>query len=288
MDFHLLRTHSKLRSAKLIMVVMFALAAHALAGNSTPNEPTLRPNDLLRQAVANEKLSANDGYFAWMDRLQKPRGSSTKLMVSTPHGILSRTVAINDRSLTPDERKQDDDRINRLLDPEKMRDKASKQREDQQHIERMLVALPDAFHCEYSNAAHDDHNLHLECSPNPRFSPPNYESQILQGMKAVILVNREDCRITSIQGTLFKDVTFGWGFLGKLNSGGSIEITQSKMAGRHWGIQRMKLSFDGRIIFLKPLHLEETETSWDYRSVPGMTVAQALEYLRNSGPKASH
>jgi hypothetical protein len=50
----------------------------------------------------------------------------------------------------------------------------------------------------------------------------------------------------------------------------------------------MQLVFDGRIIVLKPLHIEETETSWDYHPVPNMSVAQALEYLRNSTAKPAH
>jgi hypothetical protein len=49
----------------------------------------------------------------------------------------------------------------------------------------------------------------------------------------------------------------------------------------------MQLNFDGRIIMVKPLHIEETETSWDYRSVPGMSVSQALDYLRVNSPKAA-
>ena len=141
----------------------------ALASPADGGEP--KANDLLRQAVANEKLSAREDYYAWMDRVQKPRGCVTKLMVNTPQGILARIVAFNDRALTPDERQQDDERIDRLLDPEMMREKAKKQQEDQQHIERVLFALADAFQCEYAPAGHDDRNLRLECSPNPNFSP---------------------------------------------------------------------------------------------------------------------
>lgn len=283
MNFH--RTNSA-RQIAGILAVSFALIATALAWSPAWAEPAQHANDLLRQAVANEKLSAEEGYFAWTDRLQKPRGSVTKLMVSTPQGILSRTLAINDKALTAEERKQDDDRITRLLDAAKMREKNAKQHEDQQHIERMLVALPEAFQCEYTTAR-DDRNLRLECSPNPSFSAPNYESQVLQGMKAVILIDRDDNRISRIEGTLFKDVNFGWGFLGRLSRGGHIEITQARVAGKHWGIQRMQLSFDGRIIVVKPLHIEETETSWDYRSVPAMSVAQALDYLRVNSTKAA-
>ncbi len=276
MNFQLISNRAKLRTVSLILTII-ALISPALARPGDTVLPT--PNDLLRQAVANEKLAGREDYYAWMDRLQKPRGSVTKLMVSTPQGILSRIVSYNDRALTPDERRQDDSRIDRLLDPEMMREKAKKQHDDQQHIERVLYALADAFQCQYADP-HDDRNLRLECSPNPNFSAPNYESQVLGGMKSVILIDRADKRISRIEGTLFKEVTFGWGFLGRLNHG-SIEIAQSKVAGKHWAITGMQLTFEGRVIVLKSLKIDETETAWDYRPVPGMTVAQALEFLRS-------
>jgi hypothetical protein len=262
-----------------------ALISPALA-SPADGGPALKANDLLRQAVANEDLNGRDDYYTWIDRVQKPRGSVTKLMVNTPQGILGRTVALNDKALTTEERQQDDERTHRLLDPQKMREKSKKQQEDQQHIERLLLALPDAFQCEYASSAHEGHNLRLECSPNPNFSPPNYESQILQGMKSVILIDREEKRIAWIEGTLFKDVTFGWGFIGRLNRGGHIEITQSRVAGKHWGLTRMQLYFEGRVIVVKPLKVEQTQTSWDYRPVPRMNVEQALEFLHNSPVEA--
>lgn len=279
-----MRRRIKLRRAGLILATAMALTCPALANSGEAVEPVA--DDLLRQAIANENIGAREDYRAWMDRLQKPRGSVTKLMVNTPQGILSRTVAFNDRALTPEERQQDDERINRLLNPAMMLDKARKQHEDQQHVERLLLALPDAFRCEYA-AVHDDRNLRLECSPNPHFSAPNYESQVLQGMKAVILIDREEKRIARIEGTLFRDVNFGWGVLGRLNRGGCIEITQSKVAGKHWGITRIQLMFEGRVVVVKPLKIEEAETSWDYRLVPRMTVAQALEFLRSTTVEVS-
>ncbi len=274
----------KLGSAGLILLTAIALICPALASPVDTVEPTA--NDLLRQAIANENIHGREDYYAWMDRVKKPRGSVTKIMVNTPQGILARIVSYDDRPLTPEERQQDDERINRLLDPAIMRQKARKQHEDQQHIERVFDALPDAFHCEYADAQ-DNRNLRLECSPNPHFSPPNYESQVLQGMKTVILIDRADKRISGLEGTLFKDVNFGWGVLGKLNRGGSIEITRSKVAGKHWCVTRIQLKFEGRVLVVKSLRIEEIETSWEYRPVAKMNVAQALEFLRNVPLEAS-
>lgn len=271
----------------LIMATAMTLITPAMSSHHNSIEPVLNANELLRQAVAKEIPAEKNGYYAWMDRIQKPRGSVTKLMVNTPQGILSRTVAVNDRPLTAQERQQDDARMNSLLDPENMRAKAKKQQEDQQHIERLLRALPDAFRCEYASAPHDEHNVRLECSPAPNYSAPNHESQVYQGMRTVILIDRPEKRITSIEGTLFRDVSFGWGFLGRLNRGGHIEVTQSRVADRHWGLTRMQINFDGRILIFKSLHIEQTETAWGYCPVPKMTVAQALEFLRNHPTPAS-
>lgn len=270
----------KILAAMLVLVAPVLAAQHAA--------PPASADELLRHAVAKEKAAAQEsGFLFWTDRVQKPRGSVTKLMVNTPQGLLSRAVAINDRPLTAEERKQDDQRINRLLDPARMKEKAAKQREDAQHVERVLAALPDAFHCEYAAGAPEDHAYHLDCAPRPGYSPQNYESQVLQGMKATIQIDRQEGRIVRIAGTLFKDVNFGWGFLGRFNRGGRIEIAQAKVAPNHWTIVKMYLVFDGRVIVVKPIHIEQTELCWDHRPVPAMSVAQALDYLRaaNFNPK---
>ncbi len=281
MRFPVSEDRLRLRAAILILAITLVPISPVLASPHDSGQPTLRANDLLRQVIASEKPPGKDDYYAWMDRVQKPRGSVTKLMVNTPQGILSRIVAVNDRALTSLERQQDDERINRLLDPSRMREKSRKQQDDQEHIQRLIRALPDAFRCDYASATEEDRNLRLECTPNPAFSPPNYESQVLQGMNAVILIDREEKRVARIEGTLFRDVTFGWGILGRLNRGGHIEITQSRVSGAYWSVTRMQLAFEGRLVLVKPLNIEETEDSWDYRPVPRMSVAQALEYLRS-------
>jgi hypothetical protein len=273
------------RSLALGLVLAALAPASASAADATA--PASTANELLREVIAKEKLTFGDGYLSWLDRVQKPRGSVTKLMVNTPQGILSRVVAIDDQPLTSEERRQDDERINRLLDPAKMKDKYKKQQEDREHVERIFSSLPDAFQCEYASPAPQDGTVHLECSPNPAFSPQNYESQMLLGMKGEITIDRAEKRITRIVGTLFKDVTFGWGFLARLKSGGRVEIAQSRVAGKHWGLTRLQLNFEGNLVMVKPLHVEETKTCWNYRSVPGMSVEQALEFLRSSPVSAA-
>jgi hypothetical protein len=86
---------------------------------------------------------------------------------------------------------------------------------------------------------------------------------------------------------LFRDVNFGWGILGRLNKGGRFVVEQAQLANGYWDTVRMQLKFDGKILMIKPLHIEEIERDWDFRPVPKLDVQQALNVLRQSGDQVA-
>lgn len=241
----------------------------------------------MRKAVNNQvQEEDNPRYFMWMQRVQKPKGSETKRVVQMPEGIIGRLVAINDKPLTPEQRKQDDQRLNQLLDPAKMRAKAKSEKEDEQRSLRLLRTLPDAFIYTYTGTeiSPQGHQIvKLDFAPNPNFNPPNRETQVFQGMQGQVWIDTQAMRLAKIDGTLFRDVNFGWGILGRLNKGGRFVVEQARLANGYWDTVFMRLRFDGKILMLKPLHIEETERDWDFRPVPRMDVQQALNTLRQSG-----
>ena len=268
-----------------------ALVLIAAVAGLSAEEPAAQlpapPIELVRKAIENEMRNPKSSrYYMWMDCVVRPKGSQTKLMVKTPDGVIARLIAINNKPLTPEQRKDDDNRIDRLLDPAKMREKAKQQKEDEQHSQRLLRALPVAFNYAYagSETTPQGHNVvKLDFSPNPNFVPPDHETQGYQGMKGQVWIDTHVMRLAKLDGTLFRDVDFGWGLLGRLHKGGRLIIEQGDVGNGHWDTTRMELRFDGRVLMLKHLHLEVTETEWDFRPVPKMTVQQALEMLRKSG-----
>ncbi len=266
---------------------MLIAAVVALSAEEPEAQPQTPPIELVRKATANEMRNPKSSrFYMWTDRVVKPKGSQTRQMVQTPDGIISRLVAINNEPLTPEQRKADDNRINRLLDSAKMREKTKQQREDEQHTQRLLRALPAAFNYEYAGnetTPQGRNVVKLNFTPNPDFVPPDRETQVYQGLKGQVWIDTHAMRLAKIEGTLFRDVDFGWGILGKLYKGGRFVVEQGDVGNGHWDTTRMRLKFDGRIVLLKRLHIEVTETEWDFRPVPKMTVQQALEMLRKSG-----
>ena len=101
----------------------------------------------------------------------------------------------------------------------------------------MLTSLPDAFLYTYAGTQpgpNGDELVHLTFKPNPNFNPPNHETAVYQGMQGDMLIDPKAMRIAKIDGTLFKDVDFGWGILGRLYKGGKFFIEQRDVGGGHW------------------------------------------------------
>ena len=270
-----------------VLGLLAGLCALAGAAQAPDAKASGAPVDLVRKTVAEELQNEKSArYFMWMDRLQKPKGSQTKQMIQTPAGIIARLVAVNDKPLTAEQREQEDDRINRLLDPDKMRKKSRQQKDDEQHVVRLLRTLPDAFTYEYAGteiAGTGDHLVKLNFSPNPNFNPPNRESLVFQGMKGQLWIDPKALRIAKMEGTLFREVDFGWGVLGRLEKGGHFTVAQADVGNGHWDFTRMELKFSGTVLMLKSLHIDQTETEWEFRPVPELNVQQALDMLRRSG-----
>jgi hypothetical protein len=250
-------------------------------------KPPINPDDLVRRAAANE-IKANDShvYFMFKDRTEEKGHSTTKEVIQTPQGGLIRTIAINDKPLTAEQRAKDDEKLQKFAnDPEARRKRKQATKEEDQRDSLMLSSLPDAFLYTYAGEEPGPNGplVHLTFKPNPKFNPPNHETMVYLGMEGDMLIDLQTARIAKIDGTLFKDVDFGWGILGRLYKSGKFLIEQRDVGSGHWETVRETLQFNGKILLVKSLTISSTETTYDFRPVPAnLTTAQALELLYKS------
>jgi hypothetical protein len=273
-------------------VGILLLAALTLAQQAAPTPSHPDPGELVRKAVQNEVKSSTDDHLHFMFRDTKttPRGSETKLYVETKEATAGLVVARNGKPLTPEQRRAEEGRVARFLsDPEELKKKRKQEREDAARTVRIVRAIPDAFQFEYAGEESGDPGsghpgdllVKLNFHPNPGYQPPSRVEQVLTGMKGVIVIDDAHHRIAKIEGTLFKDVSFGWGILGHLDKGGHFLVEQQEIGDHRWEISRISLDFTGRILLLKSLSIKSTEVFSDYKQVPSdLTFAQALELLK--------
>jgi len=269
-----------------VIWLLSALVSSVAATGQSPSAAAAQPAELVRTAITNELRSAESAaYFMWLDHVQKPSGSVAKQMVATSQGLIARTVAIGDKSLTPEQRQQEDERLNLLLNPARMREKAQRQKEDRQRLEKLFQVLPDALVYEYATTettAKGHQIVELDFLPNPHFTPPSYEMLIFRGMKGHIWIDTTAMRIVRIEGALFKDITIGWGIVGSLERGGHVLLEQEEVTAGHWDITQLQLTVKGKLFLIKQFHIDMVEKDSDFRSIPKMNVQEAIELLRKS------
>ena len=249
-------------------------------GQGTP------PLELVRTAVANEMSdNAQAHLYCWKVRKRTPHGTQVEHLVSTPSGPLSRVVLIDDKPLSAEQQAAEEERLRKATEPAQMRRKMKEDQADDARTRKMLEAIPEAFDFTYVDTISEPngHQLTtLNFTPRSGYVPPTRELKVFTGMEGKLVVDETAGRLAKVDGTLVKDVEFGWGIFGRLYKGGRFVIEKTAVTPTHWDTSRELLHFDGKILMFKSLHIDEEETSWDYQPVPPMSVEQALDFLSRS------
>jgi len=287
----------RISSRRSICAVLLATAC--VAGQQTTVSSYPDPGELVRKAVKNEIETANGDASRFMFRGTKttPKGSTTKVYIETKEATAGLVIAYGGKALTPDQRRAEEARVERFLnDPEELKKKHNQEQADEERTLRIVRAIPDAFLFESAGEEQGstgigrvgDPLVKLKFRPNPRYEPPSRVEQILTGMQGFVLVDAVRYRIASIDGTLFRDVSFGWGILGHLDRGGHFLVQQQEIADNRWDISCISLDFTGKVLLLKNLVIHSTEVFSGFKKVPpGLTFAQALELLKQEGTAVS-
>jgi hypothetical protein len=290
-----LRPAQLIRIAAILLAVLLAgmdAASLAFRVPSSSLADSAPPIEIVRSAVANEVVASNDNStkYLFRSRKQTPQGSQTRLYVETRDAVAGMTVAYNDQSLTPEQMQGEGGRLAGLVgNPEQLRRKHTVEQQNDERTLRIVKALPDAFLYDYDGEETGTATLgkdgarllRLKFRPNPAYEPPSRVEQVLAGMQGVVLIDPAARRIARIDGTLFREVGFGWGILGHLDKGGHFLVEQREIEDGSWEIARMSLSFTGRILLFKSITIKSDEVLSDFRRVPAdATFAQGVEMLK--------
>jgi hypothetical protein len=267
---------------------MLSLAASAWAAQTE----SIPPGELVRRTVQNEvKASETPGTpHIFVSLKEGAHGSQTKLYCETKDAMAGMAIANDGKPLTAAQREAEEARLDQLMkNPEELKKKRQREKEDDERVERIVRSMPDAFLYEYDGTERGaegvgkegDELVRLKFRPNPKYEPPSRTEQVLAGMEGTLLIDANRYRIARIDGKLFKEVAFGWGILGHLDKGGHFLVEQGDVGDGTWDIRKMSLAFTGKILLFKHLDFRSNETLKDFRPVPrDLTFAQGVELLK--------
>jgi len=283
-------------SSRKVMVLVVVVVSALVLATRPPDSVSLTPAGLVRKTVDHEiaasKITTVNHMF--VSRKQTARGSQTRMYIETTQAIAGMTIANDDKPLSVADEKNEQERLDALIrDPAELARKRARQQEDAERIRRIVSAIPDALlfeddGIEYGRdgvARAGTELVRLKFRPNPNYDPPTHVEEVLTGLEGTILIDPKQLRIARIDGTLGKEVGFGWGILGHLDKGGRFLVEQSDLNDGTWDTSRMVLRFTGRILFFKHLDIQSDEVYRNYHVVPSnLTFAQGIEMLRQRQP----
>jgi hypothetical protein len=262
--------------------------------------PAISADELVKEIVAREVEASNDASVKHMfrSRKQTPKGSQTRLYLETKDSMAGMLIAVNDQPLTAQQRQAEMDHLAWLANnPEQLRKKRAREKEDTERSLRILRAFPEAFRFEYAGAEHGEPGLgksgnpllRLKFTPKPGYNPPSHVEQVLEGMQGDLLIDASLKRFARVDGTLFRDVSFGWGIIGHLDRGGQFRVQQADVGDGTWEITQMSLKITGKILMFKSISIDSDEVYSDFQRVPAnLTFAKGVEMLKSAEEKLAH
>jgi hypothetical protein len=283
------------RGAASTIITLLTLSS--TLGAQEANKSVMSTAELVRATVQNEITASKQTSIKHMFCSRKTGGkeAQTHLYVETTQAMAGMLVARDSHPLTAAQRQAEISRLNMLATtPDALRRKRAHEKDDADHSVRILKALPDAFRYEYDGAEAGTpevggagaHLVRLKFTPNPSYAPPSRIEQVLSGMQGYLLIDADQRRIAEINGTLFREVSFGWGIIGRLNKGGRFRVEQADIGDGAWEITEMNLNVTGKVLIFKTLNFFTQEVFSDFQRVPDDTsFAQGVELLKTAEQK---
>jgi hypothetical protein len=275
-------------SPTFLLVILLALLA--LPGTAQTDGAAL-----VRRAIQNREAAAKiHRPLRYLLRKTDDHRDTTKDIIETDQGDVARLIAINNQPLTAEANQAELDRLKTLANhPEIQEHRRQREQKDADRVNRLMRLLPDAFlyrdqgttPCPSSGAICH----HLTFSPNPSFEPPDVEANIFRGLAGDVWIDQAQERLTRLDAHVIANVDFGWGILGKLDKGGTIQLEQSDIGNHDWELTTLKLNLKGKALMVKSLDIQLTEQATHFARVPpNVDYRKAIQLLQNTERSIDH
>jgi hypothetical protein len=277
-----------IKDLKPVSLLAISLMIGLLAGGHPQQARAAQPprpaTDIVVEAVRAELAADQNDRSRWRYRdEQKRQDDSISIVVQTENGAVRRLIARYGRPLTPAEAQAESNRINNFIhDPSLLAKQRRDGAQDDKSARDLLNILPTAFlwRVESEDAA----TIHLHFEPNPGFDPPSLQARVLGSMNGELVVDKNQHRIKTISGRLTRDVTFGFGLLGRLHAGGTFRVERRQVAPNLWQITETHVHIDGKALFFKNISQDQDEVQTNFTPVPGDTTLEQAAQMSHPEP----
>jgi hypothetical protein len=216
------------------------------------------------------------------------KGDTLRDQIETQQGTVARLIERSGRPLTAEEDTAERSRLNAMIaSPGDFARHVRHEDEGRKSALDLLRLIPDATLWSYAPgqpqlAAHhaDEPDLIvLDFKPDPKWSAPTLESELLTGLEGRIWIEPRTGRLIHLQADIFKAVNVGWGFLAHVYPGGTVTMDQISTGSDRWIVRHFEEQFTVRALLVKSVRQQTLSDTSDYQMAPAMPYPQAIKIL---------
>jgi hypothetical protein len=264
-------SHAQARRLLLVAFCALPLLPH-------PSAQTAK--ELMADACYNE-LHQREHNALWESQIERRNAGHVirEQEIETVDGPVHRLLSVDGHEPSPSESKQNDERLRDLMQNPRARLELKKNsKADEKLLADLVRVMPDAFLFEDQGTQGSFEKLAF-CQ-NPTYKPRTNEEKVLHAMSGVILIDLDEKRLARLSAALTQQVDFGYGIIGHLRKGGTVEVNRIRLAPGTWKTSSFRIDITGRFVFFKTINKQQDEARSDFRSVAsGTTILQALQQI---------
>ena len=276
-------------SAAACVAISLSVRAQQPQAPQLPQLAATTPLSWIRSAVANEQpIIADNGTIPLRYHIHKidAKGDVVRDTIESKDGGVARLVERNGKPISAAEDSAERARLQAILDDPSDFFKHHRRDASTRDDTLQLVSLmPQAMVYTYTPGQPQLPNVPtpqvvLDFSPDPAFHPPTVASDLLTGLAGRVWIDARTRRMTRVDGHVLKPVNFGWGILGRIAPGGTIELDQTEPVPNRWVYNRLDMHLTMRIVMFKSVNMDDRMTALDFQALPApVTVQQAIHLL---------
>ena len=273
---------NRVRTGIVAFVVLFAVPLVSWNKRSAveAQNSSAQPGAIVRRSAQNLlKQIRSPTPIRFQERMEAPWGSEIRDVIFTKEGRVDRLIAVGDRPLTAAQQKKEVDRLKALLQRSASQTVTPEQDAETRRRLKLVAAIPTAFSYQMSGTQ-ESGILEFKFFPAEYFNPESRETRVYKGMRGVIQVDPRVDQLLRVDGEIFRNVSFGWGILGRLHKGGHFRIEQREVLPNVWEITDMDFDFTYTVFFFSQSHyIRKTSNTAYTRIDPDTRRAEAIEML---------
>jgi hypothetical protein len=237
----------------------------------------------VRAAVASQMEADHTDRSTWAytDHDVTPEHDHTYLCVGSPQDELRRLTHDHGQPVSATTAQAETDRITAYVNDPSAQAKMRKNRaHDDVQATALLKMLPEAFL--WTVTSNTPELLTLSYRPDPNFNPPDMEARVMSTMAGELVIVHSGNLIRSFRGSLTEEVKIGFGLIGHLNKGGTIDIERRDIGEGHWEITETHVHIGGHILFFKTIGTQQDEVKTNWHPSTARNLHEAEEQLRTA------